>query len=83
MNVIDKGGSVGLVNGIQCTAWIRTTDGQRYDYVREAFTDELGGTPLNQLSQDEQLLAPGVIYAKADPETSPPCCAGECELCGV
>lgn len=72
MNITSSGGSIGLVKGVECPAWIRVDSGQRYDYIRESFEDDEGGTPLSQLSQDEQLLAPGVIYKKALPETSPP-----------
>ena len=81
MVILDKGGSIGQVNNIECPAWILCDDLQRYDYNRESIKDSEGGTPINQLSLDEQLLAPGVIYKLADKRTKPPCCAGECEFC--
>ena len=80
-NVIDKGGSIGDVQGIECPAWVKCSDGERYDYDRVAYTDEDAGVPLSQMSNDEVLLAPGVIYKKADKGTPEPCCAGECEFC--
>ena len=80
MKIVEKGGSVGLIRGVECPAWIMAGNGQRFDYIREAKIYG-GRADLGQLSDDEQLISPGVIYKKASPETAPPCCAGECAIC--
>ncbi len=41
--------------------WI-INNGVKYVFVRAAFIDDEGGVPLNQLSDNECLFAPGGIY---------------------
>jgi NTP pyrophosphatase (non-canonical NTP hydrolase) len=82
MKIINKGGSIGKVAGVECPAWIMNDNYERFDYIRESYTDTDGSTPLDQLSSNEQLLAPGVIYQLADKRTEPPCCADETEIMG-
>ena len=65
MTIIDRGGSIGSVDGIECPAWIRDHTNQRYDYLRLAELDDNGGIELSQLAQGEIVLAPRLIFSKA------------------
>jgi len=78
--VTDKGGSIGDVCGVECPAWVMF-GGERYDYCREAYYEDIGGVLRCQMTDGEIHLSPGVVYRKADKNTEAPCCAGECEYC--
>jgi hypothetical protein len=66
--IIEHGPSVGEHHGKEIPAYILDDDGTRYDYNRVAVETD-GGVELSQLSREEVVIAPGLIYRAIASET--------------
>ena len=64
-SIIEHGPSVGYYKGKEIPAYYITGDDKRFNYVRVAWDDTDGTTPLDQLEDDESLISPGLIYRLA------------------
>lgn len=62
MTVVEHGASIGMWMGKSIPAYIVTSDGRRYEYVRKGTLDADGGFEMSQLRADECVLSPGIVY---------------------
>lgn len=49
-------------NDAKVPTWITGNNGERMNYDRPASVDESGGISLDQMRDDECVIAPGAIY---------------------